>query len=37
MTLDIHGPCTTALKALETRRKRPMRKRTAKGALRHVD
>jgi hypothetical protein len=37
MTLDIHGPCTTALNALEARHNRPMRKPTATGVSRHVD
>ena len=40
MTIDIHGPCTTALKALDAlkaRRNTPMRKPDANGGLRHVD
>jgi hypothetical protein len=37
MTIDIHGPCTTAPKALTARRNSPMRNADVKGVLRHVD
>jgi hypothetical protein len=40
MTIDIHGPCMIALKALEalkTRRIGAMRKPDVTGGLRHVD
>jgi hypothetical protein len=37
MTIDIHGPGTTAPKAQGVWRNSPMCKRSVKGALRHVD
>jgi hypothetical protein len=37
MTIDIHGPCATALKALKAWRNRAMRKADVSGGSRHVD
>jgi hypothetical protein len=37
MTIDIHGPCTTALKALRAWRNIPMRKADVGGGSCHVD